>query len=272
MQQASRTQSKILIVDDDEVYRNRLGRAFVDRGYDVRTAEDYDTAVAAATEESPELAVVDLKMPGTRGLELVEERLVRRAEALERCELDDAAHERRAEPMEAAITRAEGSAPGDTGVEAAIWGNVRAMLRLHQADRHGALAALDRATCLLRARLPGEHFPHWGLWALLRTLGDEGRQARAFQADARSINEKVRLYARIGTALIAAAVRGHLDQLADDRLAPRQPAAISGVRGDPARQIVGAENVRLDDQTHTQTVTSPETFKRLRESTRCQRA
>jgi pimeloyl-ACP methyl ester carboxylesterase len=31
-------------------------------------------------------------------------------------------------------------------------------------------------------------------------------------------------------------------------------------RGDPARQIVGAENVRLDDQTHTQTVTSPETF------------
>jgi TnpA family transposase len=32
----------------------------------------------------------------------------------------------------------------------------------------------------------------------------EGRQARAFQADARAINEKVRLYARIGTALIAA--------------------------------------------------------------------
>jgi two-component system response regulator RegA len=61
----------ILIVDDDEVYRNRLGRAFVDRGYDVRTASDYDTAVAAATEDSPELAVVDLKMPGKSGLELV---------------------------------------------------------------------------------------------------------------------------------------------------------------------------------------------------------
>jgi two-component system response regulator RegA len=61
----------ILIVDDDEVYRNRLGRAFVDRGYDVRTASDYDTAVVAATEDSPELAVVDLKMPGRSGLELV---------------------------------------------------------------------------------------------------------------------------------------------------------------------------------------------------------
>lgn len=32
----------------------------------------------------------------------------------------------------------------------------------------------------------------------------EGRQTRAFQADARAINEKVRLYARIGAALIAA--------------------------------------------------------------------
>jgi two-component system, response regulator RegA len=61
----------ILIVDDDEVYRNRLARAFVDRGYDVRTGSDFDTAVAAAQTESPEYAVVDLKMPGKSGLELV---------------------------------------------------------------------------------------------------------------------------------------------------------------------------------------------------------
>lgn len=68
---ASADRPSILIVDDDEVYRNRLGRAFTDRGYDVRLASDYDTAVAAATEDSPELAVVDLKMPGKSGLELV---------------------------------------------------------------------------------------------------------------------------------------------------------------------------------------------------------
>ena len=61
----------ILIVDDDEVYRNRLARAFVDRGYDVRTASEYESAVAAATTESPEFAIVDLKMPGKSGLELV---------------------------------------------------------------------------------------------------------------------------------------------------------------------------------------------------------
>src|SRR5258708_21016751 len=61
----------ILVVDDDEVYRNRLARAFVDRGYDVSTAHDFDSAVAAATPDSPEFAVVDLKMPGKSGLELV---------------------------------------------------------------------------------------------------------------------------------------------------------------------------------------------------------
>src|SRR5258706_10465464 len=61
----------ILIVDDDEVYRNRLARAFVDRGYDVKVAQDHDSALAAATGESPEYAVVDLKMPGKSGLELV---------------------------------------------------------------------------------------------------------------------------------------------------------------------------------------------------------
>jgi two-component system response regulator RegA len=61
----------ILIVDDDETYRNRLARAFVDRGYEARTASDYDSAVALATTDSPEFAVVDLKMPGKSGLELV---------------------------------------------------------------------------------------------------------------------------------------------------------------------------------------------------------
>jgi hypothetical protein len=32
----------------------------------------------------------------------------------------------------------------------------------------------------------------------------EGRQERAFRSDARTINEKVRLYAKVGAALIAA--------------------------------------------------------------------
>jgi two-component system response regulator RegA len=62
----------ILIVDDDEVYRTRLARAFVDRGYDVKTAHDFDSALAIARDDSPEFAVLDLKMPGKSGLELVQ--------------------------------------------------------------------------------------------------------------------------------------------------------------------------------------------------------
>src|SRR6185436_5136288 len=63
----------ILLVDDDDRLRTRLARAFSDRGFDVRSAGDFDGAVAAAREDSPQLAVVDLKMPGRSGLELVRE-------------------------------------------------------------------------------------------------------------------------------------------------------------------------------------------------------
>lgn len=61
----------ILLVDDDEVFRRRLARAFDERGYDVRAAANYDDALAEAQQESPEYAVVDLRMPGRSGLELV---------------------------------------------------------------------------------------------------------------------------------------------------------------------------------------------------------
>ena len=61
----------LLIVDDDEILRERLARAFRTREYDVRTASNYDEAMVAARDDSPELAVVDLKMPGRSGLELV---------------------------------------------------------------------------------------------------------------------------------------------------------------------------------------------------------
>jgi two-component system response regulator RegA len=63
----------LLIVDDDQVFRERMARAFRDRGFDVRTAGDVEQAMAVARAESPELAVVDLRMPGRSGLELVRE-------------------------------------------------------------------------------------------------------------------------------------------------------------------------------------------------------
>jgi len=63
----------VLLVDDDEVFRRTLARAFERRGYDVRTAANYDEALVSAREDSPELAVVDQRMPGPSGLELLRE-------------------------------------------------------------------------------------------------------------------------------------------------------------------------------------------------------
>jgi len=63
--------AKVLLVDDSFALRERLARAFRDRGFDVRTAANYDEAMAAVNEEPPDMAVVDLKMPGKSGLELL---------------------------------------------------------------------------------------------------------------------------------------------------------------------------------------------------------
>ena len=61
----------LLLVDDDEVFRERLARSFRKRGYLVRTSGCCDDALRIAWSDSPELAVVDLRMPGCSGIELV---------------------------------------------------------------------------------------------------------------------------------------------------------------------------------------------------------
>ncbi len=63
----------LLIVDDDLVFCEVLDEALQRRGYSVRIAHDVDEAIALARQESPEYAVVDLRMPGPSGLELVKE-------------------------------------------------------------------------------------------------------------------------------------------------------------------------------------------------------
>lgn len=61
----------MLLVDDDVVFRTRLGRAFTERGFEVRLAESGETALRLAGADSPELAVVDLNLAGKSGLEVV---------------------------------------------------------------------------------------------------------------------------------------------------------------------------------------------------------
>lgn len=64
------TQPTLLVVDDDEVFRTRLARALADRGYQVTTAASVDEALTRV-EDAPEFAVIDLRMPGKSGLELI---------------------------------------------------------------------------------------------------------------------------------------------------------------------------------------------------------
>lgn len=72
MTPASFQGQSILVVDDDDLLRQQLARAFERRGLEVRTAANIAEAKALITEESPELAVVDFKMPDGSGMKLLE--------------------------------------------------------------------------------------------------------------------------------------------------------------------------------------------------------
>ena len=64
----------LLIVEDDDRLRSRLVRALRERGYETREAGDYEGALAAARDDSPEYLLVDLRIPGGgSGLDLVRE-------------------------------------------------------------------------------------------------------------------------------------------------------------------------------------------------------
>jgi two-component system response regulator RegA len=63
----------LLIVDDNAVFRERLGRAMESRGYVVTTTAGVAETQKALAEECPRFAVVDLRLEDGNGLELVQE-------------------------------------------------------------------------------------------------------------------------------------------------------------------------------------------------------
>jgi two-component system response regulator RegA len=62
---------RLLLVDDDETFRARLARALGERKLEVVTADGPAEALEAARRARPAYAVVDLKMPGGSGLDVV---------------------------------------------------------------------------------------------------------------------------------------------------------------------------------------------------------
>ena len=61
---------RILIVDDELVVRDSLGRWFAGEGYEIGLAASGREALAAVQEKHFDLALVDIKMPGMDGMEL----------------------------------------------------------------------------------------------------------------------------------------------------------------------------------------------------------
>lgn len=61
----------LLLVDDDEMLRERMGRALAARDHEVIEAASYDQAAAELEHLRPDRAVLDLKMPGGSGLALL---------------------------------------------------------------------------------------------------------------------------------------------------------------------------------------------------------
>jgi DNA-binding CsgD family transcriptional regulator len=75
--------------------------------------------------------------------------------------------------MEAAIEAALATGHDRPNVVAGIWGNSRAIYHLCRGDLSAASAALDQSTDALR-QSPGGAYPFTGLWALVRTVLDDG--------------------------------------------------------------------------------------------------
>lgn len=61
----------ILVVDDDDAFRNRLVRAFQDRGHPAAAAGSAEEALEVAKQLDPKRAVIDLRLPNKSGLEIV---------------------------------------------------------------------------------------------------------------------------------------------------------------------------------------------------------
>lgn len=62
---------KILIVDDERIVRESLFHWFEDEGYEVKIAESGETAIEVLKKEKFDIALVDLKMPGISGLDVL---------------------------------------------------------------------------------------------------------------------------------------------------------------------------------------------------------
>src|SRR3990172_8390296 len=65
--------ARILVVDDEEIVRESLAEWLQEGGYTVETSPDGSTAIDRVRAEPWAVLLVDLKMPGVDGLQVLEE-------------------------------------------------------------------------------------------------------------------------------------------------------------------------------------------------------
>jgi two-component system response regulator RegA len=61
----------VLVVDDEDTFRDRLVKALCARGFEATGAASAEAALCAAQADTPECAIVDLRMPRLSGLHVV---------------------------------------------------------------------------------------------------------------------------------------------------------------------------------------------------------
>lgn len=65
--------ARLLLADDDGVSLATFGKGLEEEGYQVRVAHSGEEALQLASEEAPDLAILDMRMPGLSGVETARE-------------------------------------------------------------------------------------------------------------------------------------------------------------------------------------------------------
>jgi len=71
LEQQAIVKGKILVVDDETTMLETLSSFFGNRGYQLMTAASAEAALKLIKEEQPALALIDIKLPGMNGIELL---------------------------------------------------------------------------------------------------------------------------------------------------------------------------------------------------------
>lgn len=72
--------AKILVVDDEPTICSMMNVFLKQIGYEVKTVNSGEEAIALFNEEAPDMVLLDISMPGMRGIDVLQEMKSRKAD------------------------------------------------------------------------------------------------------------------------------------------------------------------------------------------------